>query len=402
MTQNGMTNIHPRAYTLRMNKNLLIFIICAGIFLGGLGVDLYAPSLPHIATALHASATLTKLTITAFLLGIVFGQIVFGVLSDTYGRKRPLIAGYTLFVIISFAAIFSTNIYFLLACRLLQGFSFSCASVIGKALLADNFTGKKLTVASTYMTIAWGLGPIVGPVIGGYLQFYYGWQANFYFFALYGLVLLLLATLFLKRTHQQLHPLHFGKIAHNVKTVLSHRIWLGGVLSLGIGYSMIVIFNVVGPFLIQNTLHYNALVYGHVALFVGGAYFFGTLANRLLLHKFSPKLLVKVGLLIITAATLLLLGAAYEMKLTIGSIALPIFIIVVGVGLVFPNAMAKTISLFPKMGGIANALQGSCFLLGTTLSTLIMSLLPHSTLVAPAWAFMVLMLMQWAVYIFMS
>ncbi len=119
--------------------------------------DLYLPAFPQMATELATSATTVQLTLTAFLVGVTAGQLVFGPLSDRFGRVPPLVAGAVLCVIASAVAVFAPNVAVLVAARLFQGLGGAAGMVIGRAVISDLSTGKAAARAFSLMMIVGGV-----------------------------------------------------------------------------------------------------------------------------------------------------------------------------------------------------------------------------------------------------
>lgn len=237
-----------------MSYARLILIAVLTISLSGIGVDLYTPSMPAIAQDFMTRVALVKMTIPMYLIGFAIGQLFFGTLSDVYGRKGMLQVGLIIFILVSCFAPFTKNIHVLMLIRSIQGFGAASASVISKAMLADKLQGKKkLAVAASYLTIAWACCTIIAPVIGGYLQDYFHWQANFYFYSIYTFLIFVVIWLYFQETIAIKTTAHPYSLFTSIKEIVSHRVFLGGSLSLGFGYSIIIIFNVAGPFLIQDS-----------------------------------------------------------------------------------------------------------------------------------------------------
>jgi DHA1 family bicyclomycin/chloramphenicol resistance-like MFS transporter len=265
-------------------------------FLMGLGIDLYVPSLPAITNYFHTQPSLVQLTIGLYMLGYGIAQIFFGVLSDSLGRRKILVASALVYSLVSFLTAFSPNIYVLNALRFLQGISIAGLAVVARAMAVDCFTGKDLAKATSYFGISWSLGPILGPFIGGYLQHYFNWQANFYLFGVYGFVVFIFVYLKIPETNLQLIPLNFQQFYKNIRNVTTHPLFLFITFIGGFAYAMIVVFNIVGPFLIQTVLNYSVLEYGYMALLLGVVYFFGCISNRFLIGHFNIMSLLLFGL----------------------------------------------------------------------------------------------------------
>ena len=143
------------------------------------------------------------------------------------------------YTIVSFLAVFSPNIYFLIFCRFLQGLGISGLAAVSRAVAADCFSGKDLAKAMIYMSIGWALGPLIGPVIGSYLQHYFDWQANFYFFSFYGLIIFIYMYALLPETHFKRSSIQLKEMCCGIKKVIFHPIfflesycWLSFILFL--------------------------------------------------------------------------------------------------------------------------------------------------------------------------
>lgn len=381
-----------------MNPRLLLFLTLILIPLSGLGVDLYTPSLPAISTHFHVSPALTKLTISMYLVGFSLGQFIFGTFSDIYGRRPVLLIGLMFFIVGSFIATFIDNIYILFTIRILQGLGAAAASVICKALLTDTLKDHKLDIAMNYLTIVWGLGPIVAPLIGGYLQFYYSWHANFYFYTLYSSFLFLSVFFLLKETIKTKMKFYFPDILRNYITLVSHPLFFGCTIMLGIGYSLILVFSILGPFLIQDTMGYNAAVYGHIALIIGSAYFIGTVIARFYGHRVHPRNLIYTGLVIMAIANGVMFFFAYAMPLSLVRFIIPVYVTLVSVGMFFPIVLSKALGLFSHIGGSASAAVGGIFTGISFFITAAISPVKAHSLVPFAWTFFAFVIIHFLVY----
>lgn len=358
---------------IEVTKTERIFITVFNIiapFLIGTAVDLYVPSMPRIAAYFHTTESMVQLTISLYMLGYAGGQLFAGILSDSFGRRRVFLFSLLFFVIVSFIAAQSPSIYILILCRFLQGLGIAGIGVSRRALVTDCFSGIELAKAMTLISISWAMGPIVGPYIGGYLQHYISWRANFYYFGIYGLLILIPSFFVLPETNLSPQKLRIKTVAQSMRTVLTSSAFMLGVLLLSLIYSLFVIFNTIGPFLIQITLKYSAIAYGRIALFMGIGYFLGNVSNRFLLHHFRSLTLVQMGLFSALFFALLSLMFALLVPINLYVIILPIFLLFLVCGWVFPNLMAKTMGLFPKIAGTASALFGTIVAGGVFLMTM--------------------------------
>lgn len=358
--------------TLLKRKIIILNIIAP--FLLGTTIDLYVPSLPAIANYFHVANYLAQLGIGLYMLGYGGGQIFFGILSDSWGRKGVLLSSVALFVLASFITIWAPNIYVLNICRLLQGLA-AAGFTTCRAVTMDCFADLELTKAMTYISISWSLGPIVGPFIGGYLQHYFGWQADFYFFGCYGMALFFYIFLLVPETHNDLSPLNLCNICRAITSVIKQPVFLCYSLVLALTYAALVIFNVVGPFLIQVVLKYSVIEYGHIALLLGFGCFLGNTLSSRLIHYFKPMDIALFGIIGGIVTSLVLVGLGTAMQLNLYIVIIPVFLLFTFCGITFPNVMGYALNLIRKNSGIASAVMGTLqiggvFLLSTLATAL--------------------------------
>lgn len=347
----------PATHANERYIQLLLFLIP---FLMGCGVDLYIPSLPAIATQFQAPNRSVQMTIALYMLGFGLGQAVLGVLSDLFGRKIIIIGSTIFYTVTSFSiALYSPTILHLIAERFIQGFAIGGMAVSCRAMIADCYRGLKMHKTLTLLSIGFGLGPIIGPLIGAYLQYYFDWQAAFYFFGIYGGLILLVIILKLPETSLNRHERHLKKIFKTIVTINLNITFITCTLWGALTYSFLVVFTAVSPFLIQNTLDYSVIDYGKIIFLLGFGYFSGTISNRFLLNHFSPMQNTRYGLIGILVFSVGLLGLAQLAPYSIMTLMPPIGGIFFFSGLVFPNSMTKSIELFSHSAGIVAALYGT-------------------------------------------
>ncbi len=193
----------------------------------GLALDLYLPSVPSMASALGTNAISIQLTLTVFMYCFGFGQLIVGPITDRFGRHRILLVSIVLFTLGSIICTSADNLSILLTGRIFQAFGACGSQVVAFAMVRDQYDGKNATLIFTSLKGAMAIAPIGAPVLGAFLQIYYGWQANFAVLSLYGLSALLLA-FFLKETRlktireQQSAQRFFGKYIKPYKAILSN------------------------------------------------------------------------------------------------------------------------------------------------------------------------------------
>ncbi len=165
--------------------------------------DLYLPAFPQMVDDLHTSPTNVQLTLTAFLLGLAAGQLVFGPLSDRYGRVRPLVLGAAVCVLASVVAVLAPSIEVLVAARLAQGLTGAAGMVIGRAIISDLATGRAAARAFSLMMIVGGIAPIAAPLAGGFLVQPLGWRGALAVILALVVAMLVAALVVIRETHTE-------------------------------------------------------------------------------------------------------------------------------------------------------------------------------------------------------
>lgn len=383
---------------MKHSNNLLIFIILILVPIGQIGVDLYTPSLPAIMHALHTNISLVQLSLSTYLVGFSVGQLISGVLSDHFGRKKILLAGIALYAASSFMASITSSIELILCARFLQGLGATASSVLSKSIASDSFKGHDLMKLSSYMMVIWGLSPVIAPAIGGYIQHYLGWRFNFYFFTLYSSLSFLLVAFYLPETNKNLVATKFIQLRNNFVTILTHKQFVASFLCMSTAYSILIVFNVIAPFLIQEKMGYSAITYGHMALLVGIAWFAGAFLNRYLITQFKTSSIMYTGSGLIIITSIVLLIFALTNKINLLTLILPTFLSIFFIGTFYPSLMANCMKLFTEMAGTANSIMGFFVILLSSCISIIVSLLQISSAAFLAGIYLVLALAGLLIY----
>lgn len=369
--------------------------------LSGLSIDIYVPSLPAVTQYFNVDKSLIQLSISLYILGFGLGQLGAGSIADSVGRKKPFIISMLIFIFASLLIPISVNVYQLLTLRIIQGLAIAFVSVPMRAVLSDLFSGKEFYKMMNYMTLCWAIGPIIAPAIGGYLQHYFGWQASFYFLFIYALIAFVLVICLLPETLKEKRILNFRQIRSDFLMIMSHLDYIAGIVCLGVLWSLVILFSIVAPFIIQDILHYSAIEFGHMALLMGLAWFLGNLTSRLLINiNFHIKVNLCLWLMLINSIILVLFSLWHTINLT--DLLIQTFILIYLGGVVFPNYFARNISWFPHNAATANALSGAFMTMFASLSSSAGTLLKSNTQLPLTIAYAVLILFCLTVYLSIS
>ncbi|MFJ8581782.1 multidrug effflux MFS transporter [Micromonospora sp. NPDC093277] len=326
---------------------------------GPISMDLYLPVLPALTIELGSAASVAQLTITACLLGLAFGQVVAGPLSDRFGRRRPLLIGVIAYVVTSTWCAVSPAVETLVAARFVQGLAGAVGIVIAQAAGRDLYSGGRLVRYYGRLTVLGGLAAIIGPVIGGQLANLTDWHGIFLFLAAVGVAILIASMIIFRETLPAEHRTAggFAHTGRDFRQLLSDRVFLGAVLITGMVNSALFAYLSGATFVLQGTYGLSPQGYS-VAFGLNSLGFmvFGFVAGRLS-ERWSEKGMLMVGLaLCVAGAGGLLVTAVLQLPLI--AIVLSLFTMVGGVAVTTPPSTSLALADYPHIAGTASSLLG--------------------------------------------
>src|ERR1700734_1849468 len=328
--------------------------------LGPLSMDMYLPSLPDIARALDAPIASTQLTISSYLIGFAVGQMIYGPLSDRFGRRPVLLAAVALYLASTLACAAAQSVDLLIAARLLQGISGSGAIVLARAIVRDVYSGVQAARELSLMGSISATAPIVAPMIGGVLQAGFGWRANFICMSVGGLIALLVAGRLLPETlrpDNRASPLSFFSMMRGYGAVARHR---GFLVYLGIittTYAGLFAWVCGASVVLQGVYGLSAVAFGFTFALGAAGYMLGAMLATRLVLRLGLDRTIGVGVLVITAGGLSLALAVATGVPGLWLVA-AMALYLAGVGLAMPQAMAGALTPFPDRAGTAASLMG--------------------------------------------
>jgi Bcr/CflA subfamily drug resistance transporter len=345
------------------SPRFLLFLVCLFASAGQIAIDIYVPALPEMARFFATSPQAIQTSVSSYMVAFALGQLVFGPMADAYGRKPVLAFGLVIYTIGCLLSLAAPNLETFILARCLQGFGIAATNLLAKAIITDSFSGQALLHAFTYMSIAWGLAPIIAPVIGAHLQTWFGWRACLVFLLVYSLVMWGLLARY-RETLQRPVRLAPRTLMTNAGKVLSSPVFQSCFLAQGLCYSILLLFNIIGPFMVQNTLHKPPTYFGYLALGIGTMYFLGGLSNRVHGPRLpSAEQRLRIGARVMAAASIAMLLLALTVGLRVWTLATPVFVMGFCAGAMYPTLMAKGNSLFPHIAGLTSAILGCALLL---------------------------------------
>ena len=337
----------------------LVVLLGALSTFGPLSMDMYLPGLPAMARDLSAPAWAAQLTITTSMLGLAGGQLVAGPISDTLGRRRPLLAGLAAYMVTSLLCAMAPNVWVLLVLRLAQGCAGAAGIVIARAIVRDLHEGVAAARFFALLMLVSGLAPILAPIAGGQLLHVTDWRGIFVVLAGIGALLLLAAWWALSET---LAPAvrHGGGLVATLGVfggLVHDRVFLGYTLAMGLSFGAMAAYIAGSPFVLQDIHGVSPQLFSALFALNAAGIVAASQISRGLVERHGPRRLLIAG---VSAGALGGLGALASVVLGGGLAGLlpSLFVLVASIGLVLPNATALALADHPRTAGSASALLG--------------------------------------------
>lgn len=361
----------------KQKVSISLVIILGGLTaFGPLSMDMYLPALPQVATDLHTTASLAQLSLTACLIGMAFGQLFFGPLSDKIGRKKPLTSTLVVFALASVLCGFSQSITMLVTMRFIQGFAGAAGIVIARASARDMYSGKDLTKFIALLALVNGSAPILAPIFGGLVLKFTTWHTVFYILAGFALLMLLGVIVKLPET---LKPEHrsTGNIFDVFKTfgkLMRDPYFMRLALAQALTTAAMFAYISGSPFVLQNVYHLSPQQFSLCFAFNGIGIIIASQVTAKLSERTDELKLLGYGVAIAAiGAIFIMLSVALQLPVFILLIGL--FLIVSMVGVVGPTTFSLAMQEQGNNAGSASAMLGLLPFLGGALVSPLVGLL---------------------------
>lgn len=329
--------------------------------LGPLAIDLYLSAFPAMAAELQSDPTGIQLSLTGYLLGVAAGQLTFGALSDRFGRRTPLLVGLCGCVIASIAAALAPSLAFLIAARIIQGFSIASAAVIGRAIISDVASGDAAARAISVMMIVGGVAPIIAPTLGSIIGSVFGWRGILAVVGITATALIVAVLLVIKESHGRARRANIRSEQDDRRqrlAALGSRRFLGNAIAMAFSTGVMMTYIAASPFVYQEMMGFSPVGFGLMFGANATAMLLVNWWSTRLIGRFRVRSILGGGILAICVScaltTLLVIFHAPAIWLVA-----PLFISVAAVGAVAPKATAEAIAQVPRVAGTGSAIVGT-------------------------------------------
>ncbi|MEO8096573.1 MAG: multidrug effflux MFS transporter [Acidobacteriota bacterium] len=329
--------------------------------LAPVSIDMYLAGMPQLENVFHASAAQVEMTMVTFLAGFALGQLLYGPLTDRFGRKPPLYVSLVIYVASSLACALAPSIQMMSLFRLFQALGACGGAVISRAMVRDLFPPQDLRRVFSMLVLVLGVSPILAPMLGSYLLLWFGWQSAFLAQALVGTLLFLGIHFRLRESldYEDRRPLHLDTILSGYSRLLHDRVFMGASAVCGFSAAATFAYITSAPFVFISlykvpTQQFGWLFGSVAAGMVGASQINGRMSRLIPVWR-----VLRVANLTQLAAAVLL-----TIALVTGTGGLPlvyfgIFVFVAAQGFVFPNGSAIAMTRHADIAGTASALLGT-------------------------------------------
>lgn len=345
----------------RSDRFLLILTLGALTALGPMAIDLYLPALPAIAKDMNEPLSSIQYSLSAYTIAFALSQLVYGPLSDRFGRRAVMFPGIAFYIVTNILAAMCTNAVELIIVRVLQAMGAGAIMVTIPAMIRDLFPREQVAKVLSSILLVMTVAPLLAPLLGGQLLKFFGWESLFIFLAILACFSMALAILRVKETlpveKRLVVPpielaLTYKKILRNREAmgcILCHAFFFGGMFAF-IGGSPFVYIEYFGVPVEQYGLLFAANI---VAMAIAN------MVNMRLIGNFQLFSIFRFGCVLAACASGLLLFNAWFDIGGLAGVMIPVIIYIGCIGFTGPNSNALALSHFPKTAGTANALAGA-------------------------------------------
>ena len=360
---------------------MLITNLLAQIAFGLIAMTICLPSMQEWGGLFGASQAQVQLTFSGFVVAFGLFQLVYGPLSDRYGRKGVLMTGLALMALGSLVAALAPNLDVLIAARILQGAGSAAGTVVGRAMVQDKFVGPQRTKAMAYIGMAMGLSPPLAAVVGGQLHVRLGWQANFILVMV--LALLMLAAAWrgmpgpVRASPAGLEEGHWlAGMLRAYATLLRQKSLVFYVLILCMTTAAFYTFLSGAPIVLRS-YGVGPDGIGWYIMVVPVAYMAGNFLTSRLIQGKGERWVMALGQMATLSGVSLMLGLALTGLDSPLAFTLPLMLLGMGHGFLMPPTLAGTVGVVPALAGSAAALAGLMQQLMGAVGGFSVGLVPH-------------------------
>jgi DHA1 family bicyclomycin/chloramphenicol resistance-like MFS transporter len=359
--------VSPKPAARFAARRSFVLLIAALATIGPFSMDTFLPSLPELQAALGASPVQAQQALSAYLLGFGIMSLWHGAISDAVGRRPVIITALVVYALAALACTFAPSIEVLIGARLVQGLFGGAGAIVSRAIVRDCFEGADAQRLMSTVMLLFAVAPALAPVVGGFLQEWWGWRSVFGFMLAGSLLMLAWTWAALPETHPPAArvPLDAASLARGYADVLTHREFQLLAAMIAFNFSTFFVYIMSAPAFIMRHLGMGATDFGWFFIPVVGGMMLGARVSGKLAGRLSSRRTANLGFMLMLAGVAanvviqvaIAPGMTKSGLLTFISIA-PLVVSATGQSMITPSAQMLMMDLFPKNRGMVSSGQG--------------------------------------------
>ena len=349
---------------------------------GTLAIHIFVPVLPLVARDFQVNLQAVQLTISIYVIGLAIGQLLYGPLADSIGRRPVLLLGLLIYTLASIGAMLAPSIDILVIMRFFQALGGCSGLLLSRAIIQDTTTGSETTKKLSMLNMLVILGPSLAPLIGGILAELSGWRSIFTVLSALGLLNLVLILRYVQKKERKKDKVAASSVVQNYKKLISSPQFL--LYTIGGGFSTTAVYAFLGvvAYVFVNRLNHSVQDVSLALILVMLGVWCGCVAASRMVDRISIEQMIFIGSLMSFASAAVLLLCVLIDYVTAFSLIIPVMVYCFGAGITSPAALSKALSINPLVAGSASGIYGFTQMLVGALCTSLAGLGGDPTLAA--------------------
>ena len=345
------------SFQINAEKNPSLWMLSVITLIASMSMHIFVPALPAVAEKFGSSAALAQLTLTAYIVGMGAGQLIYGPLSDRYGRRPVLMCGMVMFTLASLVSLVSPTIGILIVARLVEGLGAGAGLVLGRAIVRDCHAGEQATRMLSLLNLFLLMAPGFSPLVGSMLSQTIGWRSIFAVLSLVGCLNLVIIFFMLRETRHDLEP-SFRAVLADYGVLVRSANFLRYSIAGGCTANSIYAFIGASPFVFVHQLHRPFHEIGiYLAINIAGMAL-GSFFTRTFVGRIPSARLLKYGNLLSCIGIAAFCVTAIAGQLAVWNVLATILAFTIGAGMVSPITLSRALNVNPHVAGSSSGFYG--------------------------------------------
>ncbi len=341
-------------------RPIMNYVFMMFLMLGTLGFEMFMPGIADMSREFHTSIGNVQTTLTLYLLGVGFGQLIFGPLSDRYGRLSFLVISLALYSISSLLCAIVPSLEVLFLARLFQGLGAAGCIILSRAIIADthDLIGTAKMMGFTFSGVMLGTG--AGPILGGYIVHFASWRITFAFSTLFGVAGLILVYFFIRETniHRGEPQTHLKNLIKNFMAHLTDLRFLSFAACISLAFLGYMVFAVVAPTVFYHIFNVPETDFGWLMLLMIIGFIAGSFVGQLLVKRFFILNVILLGTIIMCITGFGMFAFEELFGDSLLALIIGLGILNFGIAVAYANCQACLFRLYTKSRGTAGSISG--------------------------------------------